>query len=156
MDDAVVLVRDKTGRLRVQQSYQLTSGESAAWGALWGGLVGAIFTLPFTGGLAAPAIATLMAAGGLTGTAAGAVTWGLDAKWWRDEFGISEDFLKDVGSTLSPGSSALFVLLRKADPQKTLEAIKPFGGKVLKTSLSPEQEKKLESTLAKARATKAA
>ena len=41
--------------------------------------------------------------------------------------------MKELGTTLEPGTSALFVLVRQATPDKVLEEVKPFGGKVLKT-----------------------
>ena len=43
--------------------------------------------------------------------------------------------MKELGETLTPGSSALFVLVRKVTPDKVLEEIAPFGGKVLRLSL---------------------
>ena len=48
--------------------------------------------------------------------------------------------MKECGETLKPGSSALFVLTRKVTPDKVLDRLKDFKGKVLKTSLSDEQE----------------
>ena len=42
LSDAVALYRDYTGTLRVDHSYQKTTGEGAGWGGLFGGLVGAL------------------------------------------------------------------------------------------------------------------
>jgi uncharacterized membrane protein len=47
-----------------------------------------------------------------------------------------------------PGSSALFILVRNAQPEKVLAELTGVKGKVLRTSLSPEQEKKLQEALA--------
>jgi len=55
--------------------------------------------------------------------------------------------MKELGTTLEPGTSALFVLVRQATPDKVLEEVKPFGGKVLKTSLSKEAEANLQTAL---------
>ena len=41
LNDAVAVYRDYEGKLRVDQSYQMTTGEGAAWGGLFGGLIGA-------------------------------------------------------------------------------------------------------------------
>jgi uncharacterized membrane protein len=46
-----------------------------------------------------------------------------------------------------PGSSALFVLVRRAMPDKVLPELSPFGGTVLRTFLSNEQEERLRQAL---------
>ena len=50
LHDAVAVYRDNKGKLRVDQSYQMTTGEGAAWGGLWGLLIGATLAIPFTAG----------------------------------------------------------------------------------------------------------
>ena len=39
--DAVAVYRDYSGKLRVDQSYQMTTGQGAGWGGFWGALIGA-------------------------------------------------------------------------------------------------------------------
>jgi len=80
------------------------------------------------------------------GAGAGAVSGALS------DLGINDEFMKDLAATMTPGSSALFVLVRKATPDKVLEEIKGSGGKVLKTSLSHEDEEKLQAALSAAKA----
>jgi uncharacterized membrane protein len=58
--------------------------------------------------------------------------------------------MKELGETLQPGTSALFVLVRKVTPDKVLEQLKGFDGKVLKTSLSADEESELRAALEKA------
>ena len=36
LHDAVAVYRDYNGKLRVDQSYQMSTGEGAGWGGLWG------------------------------------------------------------------------------------------------------------------------
>lgn len=55
--------------------------------------------------------------------------------------------MKDLGQTISPGTSALFVLVRKATPDKVLEELKQFKGKVLQTSLTTDKEEQLREVL---------
>jgi uncharacterized membrane protein len=55
--------------------------------------------------------------------------------------------MKELAETLKPGSSTLFVLVRKATPDKVLEELKGTGGKVLRTSLSHDDEAKLQAAL---------
>jgi uncharacterized membrane protein len=60
--DAVAVYRDYSGKLRVDQSFQLTTGEGAGWGGLWGLLIGATLAIPFTAGASAAAAAGAVAA----------------------------------------------------------------------------------------------
>ena len=55
--------------------------------------------------------------------------------------------MKKLGETFKPGSSALCVLVRKVTPDKILEALKPFSGTVLQTSLTKEKEEALRKAL---------
>ena len=55
--------------------------------------------------------------------------------------------MKELAETFTPGSSALFVLVRKATPDKVLEQLKGFKGKVLKTSLTADKEEALRKVL---------
>jgi uncharacterized membrane protein len=63
------------------------------------------------------------------------------------DVGINDDFMKDLAATMKPGSSALFVLVRSMTPDKVLEELQGTGGTVLKTSLSHEDEAKLQAAL---------
>jgi uncharacterized membrane protein len=63
------------------------------------------------------------------------------------DLGISNDFMKELGETFQPGTSALCVLVRKATPDKVLEGLKGFKGKVLKTSLTKDKEDELREVL---------
>ena len=75
------------------------------------------------------------------GATAGAVSGSLT------ELGIDDKFMKELAATMKPGSSVLFVLVRKATPDKVLEEVKGTGGKILKTSLSHEDEAKVQAAL---------
>jgi uncharacterized membrane protein len=48
---------------------------------------------------------------------------------------------------LKPGTSALFLMLKKVTPDKAVEAMSRYGGTVLKTSLPKEDEKDLQDAL---------
>jgi uncharacterized membrane protein len=61
--------------------------------------------------------------------------------------GDASAFGRSLGETIEPGSSALFVLVRRATPDKVLPELRPFGGTVLRTSLSHEQEEHLRRAL---------
>ena len=63
-------------------------------------------------------------------------------------YGINDDFIRSLAEGLTPDSSALFLLIRKVQPEKVLEELRPFKGRVLRTSLSPEQEERLQKAIA--------
>jgi uncharacterized membrane protein len=149
LKDAVAVYRDHHGELRFDQSFQMTTGEGAAWGVFWGSLIGALLAAPFTAGASAAAAGGALAAGAITGGTIGAVGGALDADWWKDEFGISEAFIRNVGATIEPGDSAIFMLLRSAEPDYVAEQLAPYGGKVLWTSLTSTQQAKLQAILDK-------
>jgi len=67
------------------------------------------------------------------------------------DVGINNKFMKELAESLHPKSSMLFVLVRSATPDKVLEELKGTGGKVLKTSLSHEDESKLQAALSEAK-----
>jgi uncharacterized membrane protein len=147
LHDAVAVYRDENGKLRVDQSYQFTTAEGAGWGLLWGSLIGlTLAAIPFTGGASAGA-ASALAAGFLGGGALGAGMGALDAHWWKDEFGIPEDFVNQVSATVQPGDSAIFVLARTADPDYVAEQFRGYGGTVLRTTLSAAQTAKAQEVL---------
>jgi uncharacterized membrane protein len=131
LEDAVVAVKDEKGKVKLHQSFNLTAA-GAVSGGFWGALIGMIFLNPLLG----------LAVGASTGAASGALT----------DVGINDQFMKDLAATMTPNSSALFVLVRKATPDKVLEELKGAGGKVLKTSLSHEDEQKLQAVLDAAKA----
>jgi uncharacterized membrane protein len=134
LEDAVLAIRRSDGKTRLKQSVNLTGVSAASgglWGALWGTLVGLIFLNPLVGF----AIGTMVGAG--TGALAGALT----------DYGIDDDFVRQLAQTLRPNTSAIFILVRKMQPEKVLSELARFRGHVLRTSLSPEQEAKLHNAL---------
>jgi len=131
LEDAVVAVKDKAGKIKLHQAINLTAA-GALSGGFWGSLIGLIFLNPLLGA----------AVGAAAGAASGALS----------DVGINDNFMKDLASHLKPGTSALFVLVRKATPDKVLEELKGSGGKVLKTSLSHDDEAKLQAALDAAKA----
>jgi uncharacterized membrane protein len=134
LEDACVVVRDRNGKVHVKQAVNLVGLEAAsggAFGAMWGTLIGLLFLNPL--------------AGLLTGAAFGAGAGALSGM--LSDYGINDDFIRSLGDTLEPGTSALFVLVRRATLDKVLPEVRPFGGQVIHTSLSTEQEARLRRAL---------
>jgi len=147
LHDAVAVYRDYNGKLRVDQSYQMTTGEGAAWGGLWGLLIGATLAIPFTAGASAAAAAGAIAAGAAGGTAIGAGAGAIDASSWKDEFGIPDDFVQRVGAMVQPGDSAIYAILRVGNPDVVADQFRGYGGTIIRTTLSRDQQTKVEKVL---------
>lgn len=141
LEDALVIVRNEKGKIKLHQMHNLTA-EGAMRGGWWGLLIGIIFSIPFIGPGAAvlPFVSTLVGAGGgaLTGSAM--------------DIGVDDDFARACAERLRNGTSALFVLVRRATPDKVIDEVKPYGGHILTTSLSKESEAKLRELLEPLRA----
>jgi uncharacterized membrane protein len=128
LDDAAIVVRDLEGKAKVQQSTSLV-GAGAWGGAFWGMLIGLLFWMPWLG------------------LAIGAISGALSGKF--ADIGIDDKFIKSVGDTIKPGTSALFLMVREATPDRVMEEIKGWQGvTVLQTSLSRESEEKLREAFA--------
>ncbi|MCI0756627.1 DUF1269 domain-containing protein [Teichococcus vastitatis] len=143
LEDAVIAVRDADGEVRLKQSINLTAAGAASGGlsgALWGSLVGLLFLNPLAG----------MAIGGAIGAGTGALSGSMV------DYGINDDFIRSLADTIPNNSSALFVLIRKVQPEKVLAELAGIQGRVLRTSLSPEQEGRLREALADHQAVAAA
>jgi uncharacterized membrane protein len=64
-----------------------------------------------------------------------------------DDLGIRDDFRQRAQDLVQPGTSAILVVVRKTTPDKFLEAIRPYGGTVLRTSLTHDAEQQLTKSL---------
>ncbi len=126
LGDAVVAEREADGGVKLHQPVNLTA-VGAASGGMWGALIGMLFLNP------------------LLGAAVGAGAGALSGRF--TDLGINDQFMKDTAAALAPGSAALCVLVRKVTADKVLPEMAPFGGKVLQTSLSAEQEAKMDAAL---------
>jgi len=75
------------------------------------------------------------------GAAIGAAV-GVGLSYFRD-FGISDDFMKEIADTIKPGTSALFLLTTGADPGQILLRLKPLGGKIIHTTMTDAETEML-------------
>jgi uncharacterized membrane protein len=125
-DAIAVIVRDTDGSYHVHTNHH-TVGAGASWGMFWGFLFGLLFFIPVFG----------MAIGAGMGALMGKLT----------KSSIDKQFQEQVRGMLTPGTSALFLMLEKVTPDKAVEAMSQYGGTVLKTSLSKEDEKDLQEAL---------
>ncbi|MCO5091050.1 DUF1269 domain-containing protein [Bosea sp. (in: a-proteobacteria)] len=126
LGDAVVVVKNDKGEVKLNQMINLTTA-GAASGALWGTLIGFIFLAP------------------LVGTAIGAASGALSGKF--SDIGINDQFMKDAASALQPGTAGLFLLIRKMTTDKVLADLRGSGGTLIKTSFDETKEAELREAL---------
>jgi uncharacterized membrane protein len=127
LGDAVVVVKDESGHIKLNQLLNLTA-LSATSGAMWGTLIGLIFLNP------------------LVGTAIGAASGALSGK--LTDIGINDKFMKESAEALKPGTAGLFLLIRKVTADKVLAELKGIGGTVMHTSFDENKEALLREALA--------
>lgn len=125
LEDAAIIRRDRSGKLHVTTP----AHHAVAWGSLsglfWGVLIGLLFLFPL-----APLVGV---AGGIIGAAMGEA----------GNLGIKDDFKRRVQDLVQPGTSALLIIVRKVTMDRFLEALRPYGGTVLQTSLPHGAEQEL-------------
>jgi uncharacterized membrane protein len=134
INDAVIAV--KTGDTVKLNQLVNTTMTGAAGGSFWGLLLGLVFLNPLLG----------VAIGAGAGAIGGALT----------DFGIKDQFMKDLASKVKSGDAVLFLLIQNMTADKVLKEIKDAGGTVLHTSLDETKEQHLRDTLAAAAHPKAA
>ena len=143
MEDAAYVTREQDGKIKLHQTQPvigMATGIGATRGTIWGALIGLLFMQPLLGMAAG---AALRAA---TGALAGKVA----------DYGIADQFMKDLAGKLQPGTSMLFVLFRKVTWEKVLPHISQYGGTVMHSSLTPAAESQLQSALTEGGEPKAA
>ena len=127
-DQVASINRDLDGKYHVHTSHGgASAGGGAWWGGFWGFLFGLLFFIPFFG----------LALGAGMGALFGHF----------GEKGIDKAFQEQVRDHLQPGTSALFMVIEQATPDKAIAALSQYGGTVIKTSLSEEDTKKLQDAL---------
>lgn len=129
LEDAAIIRRDRKGKLHTITPAHHAVALGTFSGMFWGVLIGLLFLFPL-----APVVGV---AGGIMGAALGAA----------ENLGVRDDFKQRVQDLVKPGTSAILVILRKATYDKFVEALRPYGGTILKTSLSHEAEQQLMKIL---------
>jgi uncharacterized membrane protein len=124
-EDTAVLVKDQKGKVHTKNEVS----SATETGAVGGALLGVLLTFLFPG--------VGLVIGGLAGGAIGALLGeGVDGK-----------FVKELSQSMEPGSSAVFVLIKHAQPA-VIDVLKPFKGKVYQTTLNEDLEERLQRAMA--------
>lgn len=121
-DAAIVKWAEGKKKPKTQQALPLVS-LGALDGAFWGMLFGLIFFVP------------------LFGAAVGAITGALSG-YFRD-YGINDDFIKEVRNKVTEGTSALFLMTENVTLDKVEDAVKDSHPELIQSNLTKEQEARL-------------
>ncbi|HTJ72014.1 MAG TPA: DUF1269 domain-containing protein [Actinospica sp.] len=127
LDGAVVTWPADAKKPRTSQLSNM-AGAGALGGAFWGMLFGLIFLVPLLGAA--------------IGAAAGALGGSLS------DVGISKDFIEQVKSKVTPGTSALFLLTQNAVVDRVKPAFEAAQAELISTNLSEAQEQQLREAFA--------
>ena len=123
VDAATVSWPEGKKKPKTKQAINLV-GIGALDGAFWGLLFGLIFFCPIFG------IAVGASMGALSGS--------------LGDYGINDDFINDVKSKVTEGTSALFLFTRSATVDKVEEALEGVTMELIQSNLSNEEEAKLK------------
>jgi uncharacterized membrane protein len=126
IEDAAIMKKSADGKPKLEQLNNM-AGAGALGGAFWGMLFGLLFFVPFLG----------LAVGAATGAIAGGMS----------DVGIDDKFIKSVGDSITPGTSALFLLVNSAVLDKVLDQTKDLKYEVLQTNLTQENEDNLRAAI---------
>ena len=122
-DAAIVTWPTGKKKPKTQQALPLV-GLGALDGAFWGMLFGLIFFVP------------------LFGAAVGALSGALSGHF-RD-YGINDNFIKEIRDQVSEGTSALFLMTENVTLDKVEDALKEDSAQLIRSNLTKEQEEKLK------------
>ena len=128
LDDSAVVVKDEDGKVHVKNEMDRGVKIGALGGGFLGLLIGSVF-FPIAG-LVIGALA-----GGLVGKSV--------------DLGVDQKFVREVSEDMQPGTSALFFIVRDAEPDVAVAALRPYKGTVRHTSFPPEAEEELRRILKK-------
>ena len=124
LEDAAVVSWPLGSKKPTTRQLHSTAGSGATWGAFWGFLFGLIFFMPFLG-------AAMGAAGGALGGS-------------LNDFGIDDDFIRQVREKVTEGTSALFALTSGATaPDRVIDELRQYDFEIISTNLPEEEEQRL-------------
>ena len=126
LDDSAVVTKDTDGKVHVKNQVDRGVKIGGVTGGFLGLLIGSIF-FPVAG----------VVVGVLGGMGVGALT----------DHGIQKSFVKEVSEEITPSTSAIFLIVREADPNAAVAALRPYKGKLLQTSLDSDEEETLRRAL---------
>jgi len=127
LEDTAIVVKDSEGKVEVKNAIDKTVKQGVAFGGLLGLFLGVLFLVPV---------------GGLLLGAIGGAVYGKLA-----DMGVDKKFINEVSESLHPGTSAIFFVVREANVEVAVAALRQYEGKVLQTTLPEDLENELKRAL---------
>ena len=125
LSDAAVISKDAEGKINVHNEVSRETKVGAGAGAVLGVLLG--FMFPVAG----------LVVGAVGGAAVGALVGSV----------VDRKFVEDVQNSLTPGSSALFLVIRSGDAAALRGTLEPYEGTLIQTTLDSGLEEQLRDAL---------
>jgi uncharacterized membrane protein len=125
LSDAAVITKDADGKVEVKNEVSRETKVGAGVGAVLGAVMSFVFPI----------------AGIVVGTAGGAAVGAMVGN------GVDRKFVEDVQNSLTPGSSALFLVLRGGDAAALRGVLEPFEGTLIQTTFDSNLEEQLRDAL---------
>lgn len=147
LEKAVVVRQINQDKIKVLFGFDPTTEEEEAWARLWGSLLSLVLFNSLTDGIVDTTRNLADACGAQTTGELETRRLLPDVKWWRETLGLSDDFVRDVGAMFQPGDSALFTLLHTEKRGVVFQQLRDYGGTLVTTTLSPEQDQMLNRVL---------
>jgi len=127
LHNAAIIARDAEGKTTIHESNDFTPGQGALGGAVLGSVIGLL-------------------RGNVVGDALVGAGVGYLASKVLD-LGFSDSFLREIGATLTPNSSALVLAVEFDRLDEALRVLDQFHGKIIRQTLAPDQARKLEAAM---------
>jgi uncharacterized membrane protein len=148
LDQALVVRVNEQGRLRVQFTVDPTSYAGVAWARAWSGFLRLIVPIQTADGLIAVTQEMVGERDSRGDDPFLSKSTDSDLSWWRESIRVPQQFVRDVGALVRPGTSNLLLLLRSSEASSVLNRLRDYSSTILHTPLTQEQDSRLESLLA--------
>ena len=115
--DAALVVRLEDGRPVLNHAISLV-GRGSLGGIFWGFILALVFWTKW---------------------------WGLSVGGALGDFGLDDEFVKEVGESVEKGHSALLILVEDVMVEAVLNEAREYNPKIMRTTFSKEDEKVLQA-----------
>jgi len=146
VDRAIAVTLDAESKASVHMSIDLSKREGVRWARVWGALMKSALFVPITDRMveavdkvACPSVQVGCSL--LAGDECGEI------KWWREVFGTSDNFRRDVSSLINPSSSAILMMLTMPDVSSALAQLRNYGSTIVHTTISSALDETLQAML---------
>jgi uncharacterized membrane protein len=128
LNDSAIVVKEADGKVHLKNEMDRGTKVGAVGGSMIGLLIGSIM-FPIAG----------LVLGALGGGLVGHLV----------DKGVDQKFVKDVTEKMTPGSSAIFFIIRGDDPGPAIATLRQYKGEIYQTTLPEEAEEALRDALKK-------